>query len=111
MDTFPEKETKKRLKNARMSKSNDQFGFLNWTMLRRVTLTLSDSENQTGGVDGQSLDSFLEQNKGPKTFTENWVSKQSVFEKPKSFIPKKMAVVSKYAKRDPKDGVSCPNFQ
>ena len=35
------------------------------------------------------------------------------FEKQKSFIPKKKkkAVVSKYAKRDPKDGVCCPNFQ
>jgi len=33
-------------------------------------------------------------------------------EKQKSFIPKKsfLAVVSKYAKRDPRDGVSCPNF-
>ena len=32
----------------------------------------------------------------------------------KIFIPKKnnvLAVVSKYAKRDPKDGVCCPNFQ
>ena len=35
-------------------------------------------------------------------------------EKQKSFIPKEnifLAVVSKYAKRDPKDGVFCPNFQ
>jgi hypothetical protein len=35
-------------------------------------------------------------------------------EKQKSFISKKnifLAVVSKYAKRDPKDGVCCPNFQ
>ena len=35
-------------------------------------------------------------------------------EKQKIFIPKKnifLAVVSKCAKRDPKDGVSCPNFQ
>ena len=34
-------------------------------------------------------------------------------EKPKKFIPKKivLAVIFKYAKRYPKDGVSCPNFQ
>ena len=34
------------------------------------------------------------------------------FEKQKSFIPKKKkkAVVSKYAKRDPKDGVCCTIF-
>jgi hypothetical protein len=35
-------------------------------------------------------------------------------EKQKSFIPKKnicLAVVSNYAKRDPKDGVCCHNFQ
>jgi hypothetical protein len=35
-------------------------------------------------------------------------------EKQKKIIPKKnifLAVVSKYAKRDPKDGISCPNFQ
>ena len=35
-------------------------------------------------------------------------------EKQKSVIPKKnifYAVVSKYAKRDPKDGASRPNFQ
>jgi hypothetical protein len=51
MDTFPEIETKT-LENARMSKSNDQFGYLNRTILRLDTVTLSDSENQTGGVDG-----------------------------------------------------------
>ena len=35
-------------------------------------------------------------------------------EKQKSFIPKNiyfLAVVSNYAKRDPIDGVCCPNFQ
>ena len=35
-------------------------------------------------------------------------------EKQKSFIPKKnnfLAVGSKYAKIDPKDGACCPNFQ
>ena len=35
-------------------------------------------------------------------------------EKQKSVIPKNnilLAVVSKYAKREPKDGVCCPNFQ
>ena len=52
MDTFPEIETKKGSENARLSKQNDHFGFLNWTMLRLVILTLSDLENQTGGVDG-----------------------------------------------------------
>ena len=31
-------------------------------------------------------------------------------EKQKSFIPKENISYSKYAKRDPKDGVCCPNF-
>jgi hypothetical protein len=32
-------------------------------------------------------------------------------EKQKSFIPKKKHFLSPTAKIDPKDGVSCPNFQ